>query len=157
MKDFLQEWVSRVASFTLAAAVVLMSFQILFRFAFNAPLTWTEEVDRYLFIWSVYLGSAVAVAKKAHIRVTFLIDMGGPRLERLSRNLERICCIFTFAFVTYFGFVLAYGSLNASFYTLGFMPLILFYLSVPTGMLLMLLFALWPDKHEKEQTTPGIY
>jgi TRAP-type C4-dicarboxylate transport system permease small subunit len=149
MRDLLQEWVSRVAAFIMAAAVVLMSFQILFRLAFNAPLTWTEEVDRYLFVWSVYLGSAVAVAKKAHIRVTILIDWGGPKWQRISQLLENVSCILAFSFVTYFGFRLAYDSLNARFYTLDFMPLVIFYLAVPIGMGLMLIFALRPEKKEK--------
>jgi len=142
VKLFIEKYISRVASVALAASVVLVSFQIFLRFVFNTPLTWTEEVDRYLFVWSVYLGSAVAVAKKAHIRVTIFIELGGPKLDK-------ICCIFAFSFVAYFGSKLAYANLNARFYTLEFMPLILFYLSVPIGMFLSLLFLLWPAKKEK--------
>lgn len=148
MRKLLQEWVSRIAGFILGAAVVLMSIQIFCRLVFNAPLTWTEEVDRYLFVWSVYLGSAVAVAKRAHIRVTILVDLFGPRSEKISRIIDSVVSIFTFAYAAYFGLALAYGSLNARFYTLEFMPLIVFYLSVPIGMLLMLLFALWPGTEE---------
>ena len=146
MKYFIEKWVSPFASLILAVAVVLMSFQIFLRFVFNTPLTWTEEVDRYLFVWSVYLGSAVALAKQAHIRVTFLIDLGGPKLAKISQILDKICCILAFSFVAYFGSKLAYANLNARFNTLEFMPLILFYLSVPTGMLLMLIYLLWPTK-----------
>jgi TRAP-type C4-dicarboxylate transport system permease small subunit len=149
MKYFIDKWVTRLASLMLAVAVVLMSFQIFLRFVFNAPLTWTEEVGRYLFVWSVYLGSAVAVAKKAHIRVTILIDLGGPKLDKISRVFDKICCIFAFSFVAYFGSKLAYANLNAWFYTLEFMPLILFYLSVPIGMFLSLMFLLWPANKEK--------
>ena len=149
MKYFIEKWVTQLASLTLAAAVVLMSFQIFLRFVFNTPLTWTEEVDRYLFVWSVYLGSALAVAKKAHIRVTILIDLGGPKLEKISQILDKTCCILAFSFVAYFGSKLAYANLNARFYTLEFMPLILFYLSVPIGMFLSLIFLLWPAKKEK--------
>lgn len=79
MRGVLQRLISRVAALALGASVVLMSFQILIRFFFNAPLTWTEEVDRYLFVWVVYLGSAVAVAMNAHIRVTFVIDWAGQK------------------------------------------------------------------------------
>jgi len=149
VKLFIEKYISRGASVALAASVVLVSFQIFLRFVFNTPLTWTEEVDRYLFVWSVYLGSAVAVAKKAHIRVTIFIELGGPKLEKISQILDKICCIFAFSFVAYFGSKLAYANLNARFYTLEFMPLILFYLSVPIGMFLSLLFLLWPAKKEK--------
>jgi TRAP-type transport system small permease protein len=149
MKLFIEKCISRVASVALAASVVLVSFQIFLRFVFNTPLTWTEEVDRYLFVWVVYLGSAVAVAKKAHIRVTILIDLGGPKLAKICQFVDKICCILAFSFVVYFGSKLAYANLYARFYTLEFMPLILFYLSVPFGMLLSLMFLLWPAKKEK--------
>jgi len=157
MRGVLLRLISRVAAFALGASVVLMSFQILFRFFLNAPLTWTEEVDRYLFVWVVYLGSAVAVAMNAHIRVTFLIDLGGPKIDRISRILDRYCFALASAYAAYYGLVLAYGSLNATFYTLNFMPLVLFYLSVPTGMLLTCFFALWVDKHKKAEDTSGLY
>ena len=137
--------------------MVLMSFQILFRFFFNAPLTWTEEVDRYLFVWVVYLGSAVAVAIDGHIRVTFVVDLGGPKFDRFSRILNRYCFAISSAYAAYYGLVLAYGNLNASFYTLDFMPLVLFYLSVPIGMLLICFFTLWGDKNKKAEDTPGPY
>ena len=157
MSGILQKLISRVAALALGASVVLMSFQILFRFFFNAPLTWTEEVDRYLFVWVVYLGSAVAVAMNAHIRVTFVVDLGGPKIDRFSRILDRYCFVFASAYAAYYGLVLAYGNLNASFYTLDFMPLVLFYLSVPTGMLLICFFALRVGKPEKAEDTSGLY
>ncbi len=146
MKSFIEKFIFKSASFILGAAVVLVSFQIFLRLAFNAPLAWTEEVDRYLFVWSVYLGCAVAVAKNAHIRVTIITDLGGPKIEKISQIVNKICSILAFSFVAYYGSKLAYANLNARFYTLEFMPLILFYLSVPIGMFLSLLFLLWPAK-----------
>jgi TRAP-type C4-dicarboxylate transport system permease small subunit len=140
MKHFMERWISGSTCSILAAAVILMSVQIFLRFVFNSPLTWTEEVDRYLFVWSVYLGSAVALAKGSHIRVTFLIDLGGPALEKISKAFNKVCSGFSFAIIMYYGYKLAYANIYSRFYTVEFMPLVLFYLAVPVGMTLMLIY-----------------
>ncbi|MDB2142127.1 TRAP transporter small permease [Enterocloster clostridioformis] len=47
--------------------------QMLFRFVFNLPLAWTEELSRYVFIILTYCGASTAVLDNAHVRVE-LID-----------------------------------------------------------------------------------
>ena len=65
--------IQRASSYLLAAVVMLMATQVFLRFGFNAPQAWAEEVDRYLFVWSVYLGSIIALTKGTHIRVLFVV------------------------------------------------------------------------------------
>jgi C4-dicarboxylate transporter DctQ subunit len=124
-------WVSRLASFLLALAVLLMAVQVVLRFGFNAPQAWAEEVDRYLFLWSVYLGTIVAWMRGTHIRVTFVVDLLGPRAEAFSLGLSRLLALGCFVFAAYYGYQLAWDNRTAPFYTIPFMPQVLFYLSVP--------------------------
>ena len=49
----------------LAAIFAIMVLQIAFRYVLNAPLVWTEEAARYLYIWACYLGAAVALRRGA--------------------------------------------------------------------------------------------
>jgi C4-dicarboxylate transporter DctQ subunit len=145
MKDRFVALITNIASFVLVAAVILMTVQVVLRFGFNAHQAWAEEVDRYLFVWAVYLGCVVALAKGTHIRVTFLIDLGGPRLEKISRLLGGIVNFISFGYVAYYGYQLAYANRNASFYTVESLPLVIFYLAVPVGMTLMVIHMLWPN------------
>lgn len=148
MKIFIEKWISGSASSILGGAVILMSIQIFLRFVFNSPLAWTEEVDRYLFVWSLYLGSVVALAKGSHIRVMFLVDLVGPKFEKISGALDKICSFLAFSFIAYHGYKLAYANLNARFYTVEFMPLVLFYLSVPISMTLMAVYLVFARKRK---------
>jgi TRAP-type C4-dicarboxylate transport system permease small subunit len=50
---------------------IVMLVQIISRYLFNAPLTWPEETARYLFIWVVFLGAAVAFKARAHLGMDF--------------------------------------------------------------------------------------
>ena len=129
-----------VASIFLGGAVVLMSMQVVLRFGFNAPQAWAEEVDRYLFVWSVYLGAALALMKGTHIRVTFVVDRYGAAGEAVSEWLTRIIGAAAFGFTAWYGFVLAWANRGSEFYTVPGMPQVLFYLAVPVGLGLMSLY-----------------
>lgn len=132
-----------IASFLLACAVILMSVQVILRFGFNAPQAWAEEVDRYLFIWSVYLGAGVALIKGTHIRVTFFSDIFGERGEAISQWLARIVGLAAFSFTAYYGYYLVWVNRNAEFYTIPGVPQILFYLAAPVGLTIMSLYLVW--------------
>jgi TRAP-type C4-dicarboxylate transport system permease small subunit len=55
--------------------------QVVFRYAFNSPLTWSEELARYLFIWCAFLGWIVASRRHSHLAMTFVV-------ERLPRGSQ---------------------------------------------------------------------
>ena len=60
---------------------VLILFQVFFRFVIYVPFPWSEECARYLMIWMGMLGSVIALQKKRHIGVTFLVEKLPPGLE----------------------------------------------------------------------------
>lgn len=63
-------WVRRsevVALGALMAALTAVTFlQVVMRYVFNAPLTWSEEMARYLFVWVSLVGAGAAVGRGAH-------------------------------------------------------------------------------------------
>ena len=49
------------------AVLVVVGFaQVLFRFVFESPLSWSEELIRYVFVWSVFLTAAIAFRLDLH-------------------------------------------------------------------------------------------
>lgn len=48
--------------------------QVVFRYVFNAPLTWSEELARYLFIWCAFLGWIIASRRRSHLAMTFVVE-----------------------------------------------------------------------------------
>jgi TRAP-type C4-dicarboxylate transport system permease small subunit len=71
----------------------------------NDPLVWTDELARYLMVWLALLGWIIASRRRAHIRITVLID----RLPRLLRLAAEIVIQLALAV---FGAVLAWHSLE---------------------------------------------
>lgn len=138
--------INHVAAFLLAAAVALMAVQVVLRFAFNSPQAWAEEVDRYLFVWSVYLGAIIALVRDTHIRVTVLVDPFGAPAKRFADHLNRWLNVACFAFVGYWGYANAYQNRGLSFYTIAWMPQIVFFLAVPVCMTIMVIYLLLPSR-----------
>ncbi len=68
--EFLLE---HVATWLFILFFIAVLLQIFFRYILNAPLTWSEEAARYLNVWAVLLGAALAIKRKDHLRVD-LID-----------------------------------------------------------------------------------
>lgn len=138
-----------LAALVLGAAVVLVSIQVFLRYVFNAPQAWAEEVGRYLFVWSVFLGAAVALAEDGHIRITVLIDWLGPRAAKFSGWACRIVNLASFVFVAYYGFLIAYSNRATPFYTLPSFPRVVFYLAVPVCLTLMIGYILTSFKPQR--------
>ena len=43
--------------------VVSVSIGVVFRYVFNHPLIWTEEIANFAFLWGVFMGSAAAARR----------------------------------------------------------------------------------------------
>ena len=71
--------VAAIAAFT---GIFLCVFgQVVFRYVFNSPMTWSEELARYLFIWCAFLGWVVASRRNSHLAMSFALE----RLDRRSQ------------------------------------------------------------------------
>lgn len=61
-----------IAGILLVTLTIVIFLQVLFRFVFQAPLDWSEELSRYIFIFLVYLTSTIAIRDRATIRIEFI-------------------------------------------------------------------------------------
>lgn len=50
--------------------VACLGAQIFMRYIFRSGLTWTEELSRFAFVWTIYLGISLAAKQQQHVRVT---------------------------------------------------------------------------------------
>ncbi len=75
--------------FMLGAMVIITGAQIICRTWFTA-LSWSDEVTRYLLIWSTFLGSTVVYRHKGHISVTLLQDAVKPGIDKVLRIVVHV-------------------------------------------------------------------
>lgn len=141
-----------VVSVMFIALAVLVFFQVITRFVIDYPLAWSEEISRYLMIYIVFLGSALAVKDRQHIAIDFLTEIVKPANKRRLNGVILVISSLFFIILTYFGFVLTFTVLDQATPTLRF-SIAWAYAAIPIGSLLMLLNAIYsfinpPPKEE---------
>lgn len=87
----------------LTAATIVIFLQIIFRLT-GLPLSWTEELGRYMFIWLIYMGSASAIRKRKHITVDLLDLFFKERGRFVLDIIANIIFMIFVAILAYFGF-----------------------------------------------------
>lgn len=116
----------------------LIMVQVIMRYVFNNSLAWTEELARYLFLWSIWLGASYGVKTKGHVRLTVLTS----RLSETAQNIIGVIVYFIWLLFVIFLVVKGYelvGKLIVSGQTSTalHLPMWIAYASVPVGCTLM--------------------
>lgn len=123
--------------FALLLAMTLVMFVgVIFRYVFNASLSWSEELSRYLFIWFIFLSMSYAVTQKAHIRVESLNRIIPKKIRPYINIIGKIIWLGFGVFVTYLGIKYAL-TMNTSVSAAMKIPMSIVYLGIPLGYFLM--------------------
>jgi len=113
MKSFLSKidaisiWSGNIVSVINPIVVVVVVYEIVMRFIFNAPTIWANEATVSLSALGYLLGGAYSLYYKAHVRV----DMLYLKFSSRTRAILDVITFF-FAFV-YLGSLAWYGSMYA--------------------------------------------
>jgi TRAP-type transport system small permease protein len=90
----LEKFVMYLVLFLMAVLVSLVFIQVVLRYVFSNGLVWVEELDRYIFVWLMFLGIAMGVYKQKHIAITAVAD----RLKGFSKGIQLLVHIITGSF-----------------------------------------------------------
>ena len=72
-----------LAAVLLFVITILVTAQVLVRYALGGSLVWSEELTRLLFVWMVLVAAITA----PRMQVDFLVDLLPPRLRAFQRIL----------------------------------------------------------------------
>jgi tripartite ATP-independent transporter DctM subunit len=84
----------RIARFACAAAVVVaiaaLAGNVFTRNVLGYSLFGAEELARYAFLWTIWMGVSLAVKRGAVTVITFVADLGGPTWRRSVRTFSGV-------------------------------------------------------------------
>lgn len=92
-----------VCAALLAAMIVDIWIGIFGRYVFELPVTWAEELARYLMIWAALLAVSCGVARREHVAVTALLNKAPVGMRRWVCIGIDALAFALFAFLFYFG------------------------------------------------------
>ncbi len=121
--------------------VTIVTTEVVLRYGFKHSLIFTEELSRYLMVWIVFLGSALAVRDGAHIHINFLIKRFNQRTQKWLRLSAHALTLVFLVFVAIEGIKILPQQLYQMCITIN-LSLFYFYLAIPVGSILMIIFLL---------------
>ena len=87
--DRLALGLGRITAWCFAVIVLIMVYEVVARYAFNAPTTWAHETSILLASFGFIFGGAFCMAEGTHMRITVLVEKR-PRLARFSDALSLV-------------------------------------------------------------------
>lgn len=79
-----------IAALMLGGLFVVFLIQIVARYIFNAPVSWTLEACLTLWLWLVFWGGAFVLTEKDHVRFDILYDSVRARTRRIFAIISAV-------------------------------------------------------------------
>ena len=99
----LNQYVEWLCAAILAVMILDVGVGAFGRYLIDLPVTWTEELARYLMIWAALLAVSCGVARREHVAVTVLLDKLPKDARRQVGVAIDVLAFAFFAFLGYFG------------------------------------------------------
>lgn len=120
---------SRISALFLITMTCLVLYQVFTRYVLNNPSDFTEEIVRYLLVWTGFIGAAYAFATRQHMALIFFKEKLSPK-NRMIVSVIVDTIILLFALL-----VMVIGGATLSLSTMGALSSLL---SVPRGLVYLM-------------------
>lgn len=151
--------INRILKFSLvifiSIAFISLCLQVFSRFIVQTPLTWTEELARYLMIWITFIGASVAARYQQLIRLEIINSLLSKTMKIVIAFLAAVITSIFCIVVIYYGMDLlkvVHHQYSPSLH----IPVSIPYSAIPIGCLLIILngIAAFFDITKEGKTNP---
>ena len=122
-----------------AVIVVMVVTEVVLRKGFGSSLIVTEELARYLLVWTVFLASAIAIRDNSHIRINALVKHLSPRHQIALALLAQVMSLIFLVLLMIESCRILPSQFQQTCICFD-VPIVCFYLAIPVGCLLMILY-----------------
>lgn len=141
MIDRLIEVIGTCVSYLIIPLTLVMCYEIIMRYAFNAPTLWSWDICMYLGGLMIILGGAYTHLHKGHVAVEFLMEKWQPKNQVLLQLILSPFLIFPMVILIWYGWEAAWQSIKVDehFSSLWEPPIYPLRMAIPLGAALFLL------------------
>jgi TRAP-type C4-dicarboxylate transport system permease small subunit len=131
----------RICRYALIVMVPVMTgiifVQVVLRYIFFSPLSWAEELSKYLLVWVSCLGSANGIKDAMHVSIEYLKNKFTAFPQQILTLLIHVVTLSFFLFCIIEGTMYAFNGWIQTSAAMG-IPMTIPYLSIPVGFAIML-------------------
>ncbi|MEW1989318.1 TRAP transporter small permease [Brevibacterium casei] len=114
----------------------LVLLQVITRYVFDSPLSWTEEVARLTLVWLTFLAAAYVTSRRSHITVDLIATVVPRRVARAIGTFARLVVLAVSAFMAVAGIMMV-DIVAAIAMPASGLPTALLYLAATIGFILI--------------------
>ncbi len=135
--EHIEEWILIV---TYTAMLLIATAQVFFRYVINFSLSWSQDLLTYMFIWSVFIGVALAVKRRRHIRVELIHIIIPDKYKKAVNIFSNVAFMFFCVVVGYYSTFKVYKLIfvNPQISESTGLSMWMIQIAVPLGLLLTL-------------------
>ncbi|MCC5926435.1 MAG: TRAP transporter small permease [Bacteroidetes bacterium] len=151
-------FLSRTVVVVMSLLVITVSLQVFMRYVASSPISFTEELSRYLLIWVGLLSASYAYRRRMHLALDLLVlKLHGRNKMILNIFIHSTILLFSLAVLGYGGYELVYMvvELGQSSPSLG-VSMGVVYLALPISGLAISIYAIDFIRMELAGETPVI-
>ncbi|WP_394180872.1 TRAP transporter small permease [Marinomonas posidonica] len=142
IRRFLDIFLGTACSLLLFSMVVILSWQVISRYVFNDPSTYTEELLRLGLVWLSLLGAAYSAGRGSHMAIDLLRDLSRGRFRKFLKLLVPISFIIFSIYVLILGGLHSIQIASKQLTAVLQIPMSSFYIALPVCGGLLILYAL---------------
>lgn len=86
-----------------------MMLQITMRYVFNASLSWPEEITRYCFVWSTFIGISYSIKRGIMLKIDAILALLPQKIQKLVDVITQVIVLAFFAFLLWHSFDVVQG------------------------------------------------
>ncbi len=95
--------------FLLIAMTLTVFSQVIARYIFEAPLSWSEELARFILIWLSMLSAAYAFKTKSHFALTILVSKLPDKHQKITSFCIHIVVAIFFLIICYYSVIFVHS------------------------------------------------
>jgi TRAP-type transport system small permease protein len=141
-KQRLDSVVLAVTSVVSFCMIVIVFVQVIARYVMHDSLSWSEEIARYLLVWTIFLSAGYVLGQGAHIFLDVVFNAFPKKLQKIFRLISNLLLLAFSYVVTQYGIELVQVGMKQKSSAVG-IPMSLVYLAIPVGGGLLLLYCLF--------------
>ena len=123
-----------VALYALLTAIVL--YAVFMRYVLNSAPSWSEELSRYIMVWSALLAMSMALRQKRHIGLSSLVEKLWGKYSRVAFFLADVSMLIFFLVMLVTGISMTFFVVNQRSPSMNW-PMWIPYMAIPVGGLFL--------------------
>ena len=141
LRRFAERAIDLLAIATFSGMFACVLAQVFFRYFLDSPLTWSDELARYLFVWCAFLGWVIAARRRSHLAITTVQSRLPERRQAALAAFAALAAVAFAVVLGYYGVRITLRNADVEtpslFFTIGVV-----YLIVPAAALAVALHAI---------------